>query len=169
MILWPAVLDVFWDTKDRGLPRTYFPFGITGGTKLAGHEYQGVLLVVLLMCHMEETRARFLTKMTESALNKWIRLFELMISWRCWLKREEIPRKEVVRADFAMKQLMDFYKKITNRQHGNGSKFVKLHLVRHFVENILDFGVMANFDSGPPRIQSQNQLQGTRGTHSVMG
>ena len=49
-----------------------------------------------------------------------------------------------------MKQLMDFYKKISNRQHGNGSKFVKLHLVRHFVEDILDFGVMANFDSGPP-------------------
>ena len=77
--------------SDRGLPRTYFPFGITGGTKLAGHEYQGMLLVVLLMCHMEETSALVLPKMTESALNKWIRLFELMMSWWCWLQREEIP------------------------------------------------------------------------------
>ena len=33
--------------SDRGLPRTYFPNGISGGTKLAGHEMNGVLLVLL--------------------------------------------------------------------------------------------------------------------------
>ena len=60
--------------SDRGLPRTYFPFGITGGTKLAEHEYQGVLLVALIMWHMEETHKHVLTKMSGSVLNKWIRL-----------------------------------------------------------------------------------------------
>jgi hypothetical protein len=36
--------------SDPGLPRTHFPFGVTGGTKLSGDEYQGVLLVLLLFC-----------------------------------------------------------------------------------------------------------------------
>jgi hypothetical protein len=48
--------------SDRGLPGTYFPFGVTGGTKLSGNEYQGALLVILIMCRMEESRLLFLTK-----------------------------------------------------------------------------------------------------------
>ena len=143
---------------DRGLPRTYFPFGITGGTKLAGHEYLGVMLVLLVMCHMQETRQLFLTKITPLALCKWTRLFELMIGWRCWLKRDTIPRAEVERADRAMTQLMEFYKVVIQRTHGNGTKFIKFHLVRHFVENILDLGVMPNFDSGPP--ESNHKVNG---------
>jgi hypothetical protein len=56
--------------SDRQLPRTYFPFGFTAGTKLSGHEYQGVLLVVLIMCYMEESRSMFLSKMSVSVLHQ---------------------------------------------------------------------------------------------------
>jgi hypothetical protein len=35
--------------SDCELPRTHFPFGVTAGTKLSGHEFQGDLLVVLIM------------------------------------------------------------------------------------------------------------------------
>ncbi len=81
-----------------------------------------------------------------------------MIGWRCWLKRDKIPRAEVERADKAMTQLMEFYKVISQRTHGNGTKFIKFHLVHHFVENILDLGVMPNFDSGPP--ESNHKVNG---------
>jgi hypothetical protein len=37
--------------SDRVLPQPYFPFAVTVGTKLSGHEYQGDLLVVLIMCY----------------------------------------------------------------------------------------------------------------------
>jgi hypothetical protein len=58
--------------SDCKLPQTYFPFGFTAGTKLSGHEYQGVLLVVLIMCYMEESRLVFLSKMSVSVLHQWI-------------------------------------------------------------------------------------------------
>jgi hypothetical protein len=70
--------------SDRELPRTYFPLGVTAGTKLSGHEYQGVLLVVLIMCYMEESRLMFLSKMSVSVLHQWIRLLELLLGWRYW-------------------------------------------------------------------------------------
>jgi hypothetical protein len=41
-------------------------------------------------------------------------------------------------------------KSTVKRKHGNGSKFPKLHLPCHFLENLVDFSVIANVDSGPP-------------------
>jgi hypothetical protein len=38
------------------MPRIYFPNGVTGGTKLIGHEMNGVILVVLILCKMKESR-----------------------------------------------------------------------------------------------------------------
>ncbi len=38
--------------SDRKLLGTYFPNGITGGTKLAGHKMSDVQLVILIMCNM---------------------------------------------------------------------------------------------------------------------
>jgi hypothetical protein len=136
--------------SDRGLPRTYFPFGVTGGTKLSGHEYQGVLLVILIMCHMEESRMLFLTKISIPVLHQWIRLFELLLGWRYWLKKASIPRVEVEASRLATQNLMMMFKRTVKRKHGNGSKFPKLHLPCHFAENMIDFGVIANVDSGAP-------------------
>jgi hypothetical protein len=136
--------------SDRELPRTYFPFGVTAGTKLSGHEYQGVVLVVLIMCYMEESRSMFLSKMSVSVLHQWIRLLELLLGWRYWLKKASIPRLEVEQSQLATQNLMMMFKSTVKRNHGNGSKFPKLHLPCHFSENMVDFGVIANVDSGPP-------------------
>lgn len=136
--------------SDRGLPRTYFPFGVTGGTKMSGHEYQGILLVLLIMCRMEESRVLFLTKISLPVMHQWIRLFELLLGWRYWLKKASIPRLEVEASQLSTKKLMMMFKKTVKRKHGNGSKFVKLHLPCHFSENMIDFGVIANVDSGAP-------------------
>ncbi len=136
--------------SDRGLPRTYFPFGVTGGTKMSGHEYQGILLVLLIMCRMEESRVLFLTKISLPVMHQWIRLFELLLGWRYWLKKASIPRLEVEASQLSTKKLMMLFKKTVKRKHGNGSKFVKLHLPCHFSENMIDFGVIANVDSGAP-------------------
>jgi hypothetical protein len=42
--------------SNRKRPRTCFPDGVTGGTKLAGHEMNGVTLVLLILCKMKESR-----------------------------------------------------------------------------------------------------------------
>jgi len=107
---------------------------------------------------MQETRTLFLTKFTPLALCKWTRLFELMIGWRCWLKRAKILRAKVEYADYGMMQLTEMYKVVSQQTHGNGTKFIKFHLVHHFAENILDLGVMPDFDSGPP--ESNHKVNG---------
>jgi hypothetical protein len=135
--------------SDRGLPRTYFPFGITGNNKMAGHEYQGVLLVILCLCHMQDSKNLMLTKMTPGALRGWIRLFELLLGWRSWLKLESMSRVEAIRSAFATQNLMELFRVTVARTAGNGTLFIKIHLPRHFAEYMLWFGVMANVDTGP--------------------
>ena len=67
------------------------------------------------------------------------------------MKQSSIPRIEVEQSQLATQQLMMMmFKTTVKRKHGNGSKFPKIHLPCHFAENMLDYGVIANVDSGPP-------------------
>jgi hypothetical protein len=60
--------------SDRKMLQTYFPNGVTGGTKLAGHEMNGVILVLLILCKMKESRRLlFLSKyFQEHHLRGWM-------------------------------------------------------------------------------------------------
>jgi hypothetical protein len=102
------------------------------------------------MCYMEESRSMFLSKMSVSVLHQWIQLLELLLGWRYWLKKSSIPCLKVEQSQLATHNLMMMFKSTVKRNHGNGSKFPKLHLPCHFLENMVDFGVIANVDSGPP-------------------
>jgi hypothetical protein len=64
--------------SDQNLPHTYFPNDVTGGTKLAGHETPGVLLVLLMLCKMKEPRTLLLTSKYFQAphLHGWVKLLE---------------------------------------------------------------------------------------------
>ncbi len=67
--------------SDQKMPRTYFPNGVTGGTKLAGHEMNGVILVLLILCKMKDSRNLLLTSkcFQEHHLRGWVKLFESML------------------------------------------------------------------------------------------
>ena len=95
--------------SDRGLPRTYFPNGVTGGTKIAGHEYPGIVLVILIMCNTTECINLFSQQMEEPKRRKWIRLFELMLGWRTWLKQDTIPKLEMAQSQVANEHLIKRY------------------------------------------------------------
>jgi hypothetical protein len=69
-----------------GLPQMYFPNGISGGTKLAGHTMNGVLLVLLILCQLQSSKGLLLTKMTKYQLCGWVALLEMILSWRWWLQ-----------------------------------------------------------------------------------
>ena len=135
--------------SDRALPRTYFPNGISGGTKLAGHEMNGVLLVLLILCNLESSKRLLLTKMTEYQLRGWVALLEMLLAWRWWLKRPTLPMMIVVAAKHCVKDLMKLFKRVVNRKHGSGLILIKFHICLHFFENNLDLGVTSNFDTGP--------------------
>jgi hypothetical protein len=47
--------------SDRKMPRTYFPNCVAGGTKLAGHEMNSIILVLLILCKMKESHKLLLS------------------------------------------------------------------------------------------------------------
>jgi hypothetical protein len=79
--------------SDRKMPQTYFPDGVTGGTKLAGHKMNGIILVLLILCKMKESRKLLLSSkyFLEDHLRGWMNLFESMLVWRWWLKLPSVP------------------------------------------------------------------------------
>ena len=135
--------------SDRSLPRTYFPNGITGGTKLAGHEMNGVLLVLLILCNMESSRTIILTNISPYKLRGWIELLELLLSWRWWLKQKSISMEEIQASKTGMLYLLKLFKKVVNRQNGSGMIIIKFHLCTHFYKNMMLLGVVSNIDTGP--------------------
>ncbi len=137
--------------SDRKLPCTYFPNGITGGTKLAGHEMSGVLLVLLIQCNMELSKAHLLTlpKFKEDHLRGWIHLLELLLTYRWWLKLEKISLEECRNSLRATKHVLRKYKKVVKRKHGMGENKIKYHISVHTPPNQVEFGVTSNVDSGP--------------------
>ncbi|WP_288992458.1 hypothetical protein [uncultured Marinobacter sp.] len=153
------VLDV-WARKigkalghqsDRKMPRTYFPNGVTGGTKLAGHEMNGVILVLLILCKMKEPRTMLLNakNFQDHHLRGWIKLFESMLVWRWWLKLPSVPKNEIKASEYSTHKLLKLYRSVVKRKHGSKLLVIKFHLCLHFLENQLDFGVTSNVDTGP--------------------
>jgi hypothetical protein len=120
------------------------------------------------MCYMEESRLMFLSKMSVTVWHQWIRFLELLLGWRYWLKKASIPRLEVEQSQLATHNLMMMFKSTAKRNHGNGSKFPKLHLPCHFPENMVDFGVIANVDSGPPESNHKPNAAKAPNQHTQM-
>jgi hypothetical protein len=89
--------------SDRNLPRTCFPNGVTGGTKLAGHEMNGVILVLLILCKMTETRTLLLTSkyINKQQIKSWIKLCESLLVLRWWLKLPSIALAEIQASEHA--------------------------------------------------------------------
>ncbi len=137
--------------SDRQMPRTYFPNGVTGGTKLAGHEMNGVILVLLILCKMKEPRKLLLTSkyFPEHHLRGWLKLFESMLVWRWWLKLPSVPLSEIQASEYSTHKLLKLYRSVVKRKHGSKLLVIKFHLCLHFLENQLDFGVTSNVDTGP--------------------
>ena len=126
--------------SDRKLPRTYFPNGVTGGTKLAGHEMNGVILVLLILCKMQVTRTMLLTSkyFTKQHLRRWIQLFENVLVWRWWLKLPSVPLEEIKASEYSTHKLLKLYRSVVKRQHGSKLLIIKFHLCLHFLEYQLD-------------------------------
>jgi hypothetical protein len=158
--------------SDRNLPRTYFPNGVTGGTKLAGHEMNGVILVLLILCKLTESRTLLLTSkyIDQHQIRGWIKLFESLLVWRWWLKLPSIALAEIQASEHATHALLKLFKSVVKREHGSKLLIIKFHLCLHFLENQLDYGVTANVDTGPmesnhkcnakkPSVQTQRRAE----------
>jgi hypothetical protein len=138
--------------SDRDLPKTNFSKGINKG-KLMGKEMSGVVL--LLAAVMQTTAARKLLERGRGSLFKdpevfddWILLLELLLQWEAYMKLPEMRVFDVRRLQFKHRYLMFLCKKVMKRTKGMGMKLVKFHAILHIWEDILNFGVPSNVDTG---------------------
>lgn len=137
--------------SDRKLPRTYFPNGISGGTKLAAHEQIGVLLVLHILLSMEGPCVLIVENanndMTRPRLEKWRTAFGLQLAWRAWMKQDSIPMDEIILSTLGHQRLMRYVHKHAYRIDGMNWRLIKFHMIAHMTRNAIDFAVMANIDT----------------------
>ena len=137
--------------SDRDLPRTKFANGIKRG-KLMASEYAGILLCIAAV--LISTKSRALLKKrkahfgTDDALRDWSTLVETLLQWERWLKSTEMEKKHVKKARNAHRYIMYLMKKVAKRTQGMQLKIIKFHGVVHLAEDILNFGVPMEVDTG---------------------
>jgi hypothetical protein len=81
-------------------------------------------------------------------MDDWRLLVETMLQWETWLKKDKLDRKLVKRTGQKHRYLMYLIKKVGRRAKGMGLKTVKFHAIMHMVDDMLNFGVPMEVDTG---------------------
>lgn len=136
--------------SDRDKPKSKFCNGIRKG-KLMAKEYTGVLLCLLLALRsakghkMLRKRRKFFD---DIRLRDWVMLLETLLQWEEWLKSAKMMKKHVRAARQKHRYIMFLMRKIANRSKGMGLKLTKFHAIVHMSDDMLNFGVPLEFDTG---------------------
>ena len=142
--------DLLSRQSDRDMPNTRFPNGIRRG-KMNGKRFTGVL-VCLYAAICSEQGQRLLRKTAKwrepGKIEDWILLLETLLQWEAWLKSDKMATSDVFRAKKKHRYLMYLIRKVAGRKKGNGLKIPKFHGVLHMADEILNFGVPLEFDTG---------------------
>ena len=84
----------------------------------------------------------------DGVIRDWQMLLEMLLQWEMWLKSEKMAVKDVKRAKQKHKWLMFLIKKVARRTEGLGLKITKFHTILHYSQDILNFGVPMEMDTG---------------------
>jgi len=146
-----AIGDLLSRQSDRDMPNTRFPNGIRRG-KMNGKRFTGVL-VCLYAAICSEQGQQLLRKSHKKwrepgKIEDWIMLLETMLQWEAWLKSETMALFDVLRAKKKHRYVMFLMRKVASRTTGNGLKIPKFHAILHFADEIINFGVPLEFDTG---------------------
>ena len=143
-------------------PRTKFSQHFSKGSKLSGHERQGVVLDLLLVSLSDRGRQILLRERTVDGcrLFDFVQLFEIMMGFEEFLKKKEIPMRAVRRIHKNMKALIHLFKMTVMRKTGMGHNLIKLHLLLHLADNIQMFGPPMQWNSGPSESHHITETKG---------
>ena len=137
--------------SDRNLPKTKFANGITKG-KLQATEFPGVLLCMAAVLVTTKGSKRLLRRKKRfknlDMVTDWTLLLETLLQWEVWLKSDQMEVEHVKRAERKHRFIMYLFRKVGNRSSGMGLKLSKFHAIVHMSEDILNFGVPMEFDTG---------------------
>jgi hypothetical protein len=147
----------------RDIPRTSFSQGITKNhAMLKACEECGFLLLTLLVMSssagseilVPENRT---APMTVELYSEFLGTIERMMCLEELMKsREDIRGHSIQDLIEYIPLLMDRFKRTLNRTKGMKLKIVKFHMLRHLVEDMMKFGIPANYSSGPGESRHKN-------------
>ena len=136
--------------SDRNLPKTSFAKGIRKG-KLMAKEYTGVLLCMSAMVRSSHVRDRLGARQAFSEkgmVEDWQLLLDTLLQWEEWLKSSKLDIEHVKAAQHKHRYIMYLIKKVGRRSEGMGLKISKYHGIVHMADDILNFGVPMEMDTG---------------------
>jgi len=136
--------------SNREWPNTRFPSGIRAG-KQDGKKHTGIILGLLTaICSgkgqkLLETRP----KCRESGVIKdWIMLLETLLDWEAWLTSPKMMKPDVQKAKTEHRYIMCSTQKVAVRQTAMGLKLIKFHGVFHMTDDVHNFSVPLEYDTG---------------------
>jgi Plavaka transposase len=133
--------------SDRNLPRTYFHSKYLAVTKKNGHEMAGLILVFLIIFLTDEGQHYLDREIGPQRCAAFIHVFELLLMLESFCKQDFHKKRDLKVFQESIPHVMYTIKNIVQRNQGCGFKIIKFHLMKHFVDDILRFGSMKNFDS----------------------
>ena len=144
--------DLISRQSDRNLPKTKFANGLQKG-KLMAKEYSGVLLILAAILRSTHGRELLIAKNSstfaqDNGVDDWLMLVETLLMWEAWLKSDKMERKHVRRSRKKHLYIMYMIRRIGDRKKGMGFKTVKYHAIMHMTQDIINFGVPMNYDTG---------------------
>ena len=144
--------DLLSRQSDRDLPKTRFNQGIVRG-KLMAKEFPGILLCIAAVLRSTEGTKLLLRKKPGTfaqpgVLADWRLLVETLLQWEMWLKSDKMSRNHVQFAQYKHRHLMHIIKKVGRRATGMGLKISKFHAISHMADDILQYGVPMEYDTG---------------------
>lgn len=137
--------------SDRNLPRTNFGQGISAGTKMAGHEVQGALLLcaVVLVSTFGKNHFGPETMLGSERLQAWTGLFQIIMCLE-ELGKSSTPflRRKLSILDETIKLVMDRFKRTVARDTGRALKTQKFHMCVHMTTDLYNHGLFKNWFGG---------------------
>lgn len=147
--------------SDRDVPSTNATKGFSSTANIPGHEYAGILFVMLISFYTSRFQDTFRlaratgkkgekdkkveidkTLSNPGFVDDWKTLLSSLLEWHAWLKQPEIRRSSVAKSVYATSHLMRFLKFVAPRLSGKmKDNTVKTHLVLHIHDDVLNFGV----------------------------
>ena len=137
--------------SDRDFPITRFANGVRKG-KLMVQEYPGILLCIAATLRCTQGRNLLAQKKTnfgtDHAIRDWSQLVETLLQWERWLKSPQMEKKHVKASREKHRYIMYLAKNVAKRAKGMQLKLTKFHTIVHIAEDILNFGVPMEVDTG---------------------
>ncbi len=100
----------------------------------------------MLLTESRGNQKEFLADLAK--IKDWIMLLESMLQLEAWLKQPTIPVFEIERFEVKVRELMDLEKVIGQRKTGMGFRTFNFHAAVHMADDMLNFGVPSNVDTG---------------------